>query len=225
MKKNIIIIPAYNEEKSIGKIVKECLKYGEVLVVDDGSTDNTSKIAKKYGAKVIKHEKNKGKGAALKTGIKAALKEKYDTLIFLDADGQHDPKFIPYFLDKKADMVIGSRFLHGIEEMPLQRRLSNMITTKIINLITKYNLTDSQCGFRAIKAKNAEIFLSIPYNDYIFESAAIIKAAEHGLKVEEVPITCKYQGRKSYIKLRDIVKFIIFLIKTLGGKLCQKKAL
>ena len=93
--KFIIVIPAYNEEKAIEMVVKESLRYSYVLVVDDGSRDHTSTYARDAGAEVIKHTRNRGKGAALKTGIEYALNKGYDAMVMLDGDGQHDPNLYP----------------------------------------------------------------------------------------------------------------------------------
>ncbi|EHR79127.1 glycosyl transferase [Thermococcus litoralis DSM 5473] len=114
--KTLIIIPAYNEELTIGSVVALAKKYGDVLVVDDGSKDRTSEIAQKAGAIVIRHEVNKGKGAALKTGFGYALANGYDVIVTIDADGQHNPDEIPLLLkpilEGEADLVIGSRYLN-----------------------------------------------------------------------------------------------------------------
>ena len=115
--KTLIIIPAYNEELTIGSVVALARKYGDVLVVDDGSADRTSEIARNAGAFVIKHETNMGKGAALRTGFEYALSMDYKIVVTLDADGQHNPDEIPVLLEPivngKADLVIGSRYLNG----------------------------------------------------------------------------------------------------------------
>lgn len=152
----IIIIPVFNEENNIKDIASKALKYGDVFVVDDGSTDSTKENARSSGAKVISHENNRGKGSAIKTGIKEALKYPYKVFIFLDGDDQHDPNLIPNFIEKmdSCDIVIGSRFLKGeLKNMPIQRRLSNLITTKLIFFIAEHHLTDSQSGFRGVSRK------------------------------------------------------------------------
>jgi len=157
----ITIIPAYNEEKTIKNIVNCALKYSDVLLVDDGSTDGTSKLAKDAGAKVIKHYRNRGKGAAIKTGLKEALYNDYQVIVLLDGDGQHDPRCIPQLVSYigNAGIVIGSRFKDGAPEgMPLLRKLSNTLTTHFIRYMTGYQITDSQCGFRVISSNVVRFF-------------------------------------------------------------------
>ncbi|MDR2545440.1 MAG: glycosyltransferase family 2 protein [Methanobrevibacter sp.] len=210
----VIIIPVFNEEKYIKDVAKKSLKYGDVIVVDDGSSDKTSENARFSGATVIVHQNNKGKGAAIKTGIKQALNNSYDTFIFLDGDGQHDPNLIPIFLEKldNADIVIGSRFLKGeLKNMPPQRRLSNQITTKLISFISKYPLTDSQSGFRGVSKKIAENFLSSPYDDYRFESDVLINSSNK-VNFDEVSIPTRYSDEVSHITKTHTIKYIILFI-------------
>jgi glycosyltransferase involved in cell wall biosynthesis len=213
--KIITIIPAYNEEKAIKKVVISAQNYSDVLVVDDGSTDLTSILSKETGAKLLKHKKNKGKGAAIKTGLHYAIKKDYNLFILLDGDGQHDPHCIPKLVSKMdgVDMRIGSRFKGTFpQNMSLWRRLSNSITTSLIRYLTGYGLTDSQCGYRVISIKSAILFLDIPYNDYIYESEVIYRAAKYNLIVDEKSIKCNYDEEKSYIKIWHVFNFIKFVI-------------
>jgi glycosyltransferase involved in cell wall biosynthesis len=219
--KFITIIPAYNEEKAIGSVVKRALKYCDVLVVDDGSGDSTYGRAKSAGAKIVKHEKNMGKGAAIKSGLKEALNHDYDVLIVLDGDGQHNPDCIPSFISNIGDneLIIGSRFKNGNpENMPVWRKLSNKITTNLIKFVTGYNLTDSQSGFRAMSRDAAELFLDIKYDDYVYESEMLYKASEHEIEVNEAPIPCTYGDEKSYVTKIHALKYILFIIGLLGRK-------
>ena len=221
----ITIIPAYNEEKTIGKVVKWAKKYTDVLVVDDGSTDQTSSLTKNAGAEIMSHSKNLGKGAAIKTGLKYAIKEDYDLMVFLDGDGQHDPRCIPLLLEGlyDADMIIGSRFLKANpQNMPLHRRLSNEITTRLIRYVTGYHITDSQCGFRAISKKTAPIFVTIPYNDYVYESEVLCEASQNSLTVNERPIECIYGNEKSYVRFRHVIHYIMFTLRLLLRKFLRR---
>jgi glycosyltransferase involved in cell wall biosynthesis len=222
--KIVTIIPAYNEEAKIEEVVKEALKHGDVIVVDDGSTDNTSILAKKAGATVIKHERNKGKGAAIKTGVKRIIDKGYDVIVLMDGDGQHDPQYIESLASRinGAQMVIGSRFMDDISKMPLHRRFSNRITTYLLDHLTGYQLTDSQSGFKAINADHALLLLKIPYNDYIYESELIRMAAAHNLIIDEVPIGCHYAKEKSYIGVADLLKYIIFIMRVLSHKIIKR---
>lgn len=212
----ITVIPAYNEERTIYNVVRESLKYSSVLVIDDGSQDNTFKLAKKAGAQVISHTYNLGKGAALKTGIKYALEHGYERIVFMDGDGQHDPNIIPSLASKinEADLIIGSRFKNGSPAfMPLQRKISNRFTTFIISNLTGYNVTDSQSGFRAISSNVANIFLDIGYDDYIFESEMLYKSYKNNIKLKEVNIPCNYGEEKSYITSKHALNYLFFVSK------------
>lgn len=216
--KYIIIIPAYNEEVAIGSVVSNCLNHSDVLVMDDGSSDNTGDVALKAGAKVIKHPQNRGKGAALKTGMEYALNEGYSAMVMLDGDGQHDPEFIPELvrdLDEPG-MIICSRFLEGPPQgMAIQRRFSNKLTTYLLKLATGYHITDSQCGFRIFSKDAARVFLDISYDDYEFESEMLYQSSLNGLYVREISIPSSYHGEKSYITWVKILKYIYYIFKLL----------
>lgn len=220
--KLIKIIPAYNEALDIKNVSEEALKYSDVLVVDDGSNDETNPIARESGAMVVKHEKNLGKGAAIKTGLKFGLEKGYDVFVILDGDGQHDPSYIPALTAEinGAGVVIGSRFLGGIpDNMPLQRKVSNAITTNLIKYVTGYTLTDSQCGFRAISKGAAEIFVDIGYDDYVYESEMIHRAAKNDMVIREAPVSCRYGHEKSYITWINVLHYIFFILKLVLRKI------
>ncbi|MFA0848126.1 glycosyltransferase family 2 protein [Methanobacterium formicicum] len=221
----ITIVPAYNEEKAITNVVDGAKKHTDVLVVDDGSLDETANLAKNAGAEVLKHTKNIGKGAAIKTGLKYAIKEDYDIMVLVDGDGQHDPQCIPLLLDgmEGVDLLIGSRFLDmAPQNMPLHRRFSNGITTRLIRFVTGYHITDSQCGFRVISKKAAPLFTGISYNDYVYESEVLCKASENDLVVAEKPIQCVYGTEKSYVRTRHVVHYLMFTLKLLVRKMLRR---
>jgi glycosyltransferase involved in cell wall biosynthesis len=210
----ITIIPAYNEELAIKNVVKEALHYSPVLVVDDGSNDETFQLAKEAGAEVVKHPQNMGKGAAIKTGLKTGLNKGYNTFVVIDGDGQHKPDDIPPLISaiQGAGVVIGSRFKGKLpENIPLQRKISNAVTTSIIRYLTGYSLTDSQSGFRAISKDAAKLFLDITYNDYIYESEMFHMAAKHDITIKEVPISCRYGNEKSYITWITVLNYVLFI--------------
>ncbi len=193
--KTLIIIPAYNEELTIGSVVALARKYGDVLVVDDGSADRTSEIAQNAGAIVVKHETNMGKGAALRTGFDYALANGYDAAVCLDADGQHNPDEIPALLEPiangRADLVIGSRYLGANKKrIPLYRRFGLWVLNEGIKVATTMNV-DSQSGFRAM-ALEALKKMNLNSNGYSAETDIVIKAKEMGLRVREVPINVRY---------------------------------
>ena len=198
--KIIAVIPAYNEEKTIATVILETEKHvDKIIVVDDGSTDHTAEIAKRMGVTVISHPKNMGKGEALRTGFKEALKQSPDIIITLDADLQHDPKDIPQIvqpiIEGKADIVIGSRFIKGAKmDAPLYRRIG----LSIINKLHKTQIKDTQSGYRAFSAKAVEKILQHSTAEgYGIESEQLIIASTYGLKILEVPITVKYKGLKT----------------------------
>jgi glycosyltransferase involved in cell wall biosynthesis len=223
--KIVTIIPAYNEEFAIETVVEGALKHSDVIVVDDGSTDNTYNLAKNVGVTVIKHDKNKGKGAAIKSGLKEGLKKDYDVFIFIDGDGQHDPDNIPSITShiNGAKLVVGSRFREGNpQNMPIQRRLSNKITTNLIRYVTGYNLTDSQNGFRALSRDVANLFVDIKYDDYIYESEMFYRASKNSIIIEEVAIDCKYGIEKSYVTKWHVLLYILFIIRLMFRKLRRR---
>jgi len=215
VKKGVIaVIPAYNEEGRIGKVVREARKYVEtVIVVDDGSTDRTAEEARKEGAIVIRHSRNKGKGEALKTGLKAFEERNGKYLIFIDGDGQHDPKKIPEFvnlLESGADVVVGRR---DQRKMPVVRKISNRLTSFLLKILFNVNVSDTQCGYRGFRR---EVFGKIDIRESRFnvESQMLVDAAREGLKIEEVEIPTIYGEEKSKVKpYREIPGFAWFLIR------------
>ena len=192
-------IPAYNEAKTIAKVILHAQKYVDVVIVcDDGSKDLTAEIAQKLGAIVIRHEKNMGYGAAMKALFEKARTLNADLLLTLDADGQHDarevPKLIQPIVEKKADVVIGSRFLVKNEVVPLYRRFGIKVLTKMTNGSGGNNtITDGQCGFRAYGRKAIE-GLALDEDGFGISAEVLMKAGALGLVVTEVPVEVGYRG-------------------------------
>ena len=192
-------IPAYNEEKTIAKVIVLAQKHVDsVVVCDDGSQYLTADIAQKLGAIVIKHEKNLGYGAAIRTLFEKAKALDADLLLTLDADGQHDakeiPKLIQPILENNADIVIGSRFLQQNSGMPLYRRFGIKVLTKMTESSTEKDaLTDAQCGFRAYNKKAMEA-LKLEEQGMGVSAEVLLKAGDLGLMVAEVPVEVRYQG-------------------------------
>lgn len=221
--KTVAVLPAFNEERYIEKVVKEARKYAdEVIVIDDCSRDNTFGIAKKAGAKVYRHLINRGVGGATRTGIKAALFAGADIIVILDADGQHLPEDIPALVapikKNKADVVIGSRFLRS-QAIPFFRRVGN----SFFNLFTFFLFgvwsSDTQSGMKALSKKAAEK-LDITSKDMEVCSEIIKEAKNLGLKLEEVPIRVVYTPY-SLSKGQGFIMGVKTLIKLLIIKLTQ----
>ncbi|MBS3103270.1 glycosyltransferase family 2 protein [Candidatus Woesearchaeota archaeon] len=206
------VIPAYNEEKSIGKIVSETKKYVDrVVVVDDGSKDETGKIAKKNNAIVLSHVVNIGKGAALKTGCDFATESKAGIIIVLDADAQHEPKEIPKFLEsaRNKDIVFGYRKPN--KDMPLVLKFGNWFISKTIKLLYGVDIKDSQCGYRAF-TKDAYKKIRWKALDYSMESEMIAKAGRHNLRYGEVPIQTIYSDKYKGTTIIDGVKIVMNML-------------
>ena len=186
-----IVMPAHNEERSIGRVL-DALKregYSKVIVVDDGSEDQTAEIARQKGAVVINHPKNMGLGAALRTGLKAARERDADRAVTFDADGQHDPKSVRKLLEALdgGDLAIGVREHLGI---PLHKRVGNFGLNFITYLFSGI-FTDSQSGARAFNRRALEL-VNIKSDRYEVSSEIIIRAKRRGLRLKEVPVKCFY---------------------------------
>lgn len=197
----LVCIPAFNEEKTIGDIVKKSLQYSDkVIVCDDGSQDNTAKIAKENGAQVISHQKNEGYGAAITTLFDRARKENADIMITLDADGQHNPDQIPLLIDAltehNLDVVIGSRFLDKSTKHPAYRKRGIKIITSASNFGTDFKLSDAQSGFRAY-SKQAIESIRPTETGMAVSTEILLKISNKGLSLAEVPISVSYQGKTS----------------------------
>jgi glycosyltransferase involved in cell wall biosynthesis len=191
-------IPAYNEEKTIARVVLGAQKYAHIVIVcDDGSADMTREIAERLGAVVIRHEKNLGYGAALQSLFKRAKDLNADVLVTLDSDGQHDPSEIPRLIEPiwagNAEVVLGSRFMDktGSAEMPRYRQLGVKVITKLANGTLKNSYSDAQSGFRAY-GKVALDCLSMTENGMSASLELLRAISTNSLRVYEVPISCKY---------------------------------
>ena len=196
--KIIIGIPAYNEEKNIGPIVAKLkMKYDQVIVCDDGSSDMTQTIASSLGAIVVKHHKNLGYGAAIKTIFNESKKTDGDILVTFDADGQHQISEIDSMLrpliENKADVVIGSRFLGTTKDLPKYRKIGIKTITGLTNTLTGGNITDAQSGFRAYSKKVLNE-ISPTESGMGISTEILIKSSKKNLKITEVPITISYEN-------------------------------
>jgi glycosyltransferase involved in cell wall biosynthesis len=209
--KTIAVIPAYNEEKKIESVVKHVKRFvGRVIVVDDGSTDKTSEIAKKAGANVIKYTKNQGVDYASRIGLENAIKMKPDTILFVDADGQLDPRYIPKFIKAikdGADYVAGWR---DLSNYPLDRKIGNWGLTKLSNIFCPTGLHDTECGYRAMSIDAAKK-IKLMGNKYEREMDFAYEIWRNKLKIKEVKIKVPVFYSKPAIK-RGLKNFI-FLLK------------
>jgi glycosyltransferase involved in cell wall biosynthesis len=193
----VAIIPAYNEEATIGTVILKTKIYvNDVLVIDDGSTDDTGTIAEMAGAKVVRIPRNSGKANAILTGFKTISGKGYDAAIMIDSDMQHDPDEIPRLLapivDDSADLIIGSRYLNNSKDIPNYRKAGQTILNITTAIGSKVSITDSQSGFRALNKKAIES-MNFDSTGYNIESDMITYFAEKGLRIKEVPITAIYR--------------------------------
>jgi glycosyltransferase involved in cell wall biosynthesis len=211
-----ILIPAYHEELKIGEVVESASKYGEVVVVDDGSLDQTFHVAKRYGAHVIRHPINQGKGAAIQTGLNYFLKGSWEGLILMDGDGQHDPHEIPRFIeacqDKSVMMMIGNR-MHKAHKMPRIRKLTNWLMSKILSIVAGISVKDSQCGFRLLRRDLVQR-INLKSTKFEIESEILIEAARFTKGILSVPVSSIYGDEKSKIRpVQDTLRFFRFMIR------------
>lgn len=214
-----VIIPALNAGDTIGEIIKECKRHvRDVIVVDDGSEDSTSSVSLSEGALVLRHEKNRGKGTALKTGFSYALSRGFEGIITIDADGQHNPSDIPLFIEKymkdSHHIIIGNRMLEK-EKIPRYRYYTNLVGVFFISRASGQALDDSQSGFRLYRK---EVIKGIPLKSRGFETETevLIKAGRRGYKIASVPIRVKYDGVKShYRRIKDTYRISLLVLKSL----------
>ena len=189
--KTLVLIPAYNAARTIGDVVKSCINIiDNILVVDDGSRDDTAAVARSAGAEIVSYPQNRGKGGALKTGFAWALEHGFDAVITLDADGQHLPREIPKFLEARAetraDLIIGGR-AHLFGGMLPRRRLANRFSAWSIAKASGTRITDSQSGFRLYSAKLLRN-VRLHTDGFDMESEVIVHAGRGGFKVLTIPI-------------------------------------
>jgi glycosyltransferase involved in cell wall biosynthesis len=220
-KKTLVIIPAFNEEGSIKRViegVKVMLPQSAILVVNDGSTDRTSEKTEAFGVTVLNLPFNLGIGGAMQAGFRYAYQKGYDIAIQVDADGQHDPKEIPKLLralaEGKADMVIGSRFLGGSEfKSSMMRRIGISIFSHVISIIVGQKITDPTSGFRAANRKAIQLF-ALDYPQDYPEPEVVILLHQCRLKMGEVPVGMseRYAGESSITKIMSVYYMVKVLL-------------
>jgi len=193
-----VVIPAYNESITIGSVVLMAKKHADlVVVVNDGSKDNTSQIAKMAGATVLENDGNQGKAAALRRGFAYVSRLSFDVVVMMDGDGQHDwddiPRLIQPILDNEADLVIGSRFLEGgaAEDIPRYRQTGQRILNGMTNVGNDKKVSDTQSGLRAISPRGMAN-MDFEAEGYSVESRMITHFQDRGLRIAEIPVQMRY---------------------------------
>jgi glycosyltransferase involved in cell wall biosynthesis len=215
-----VLIPAYNEEERLRSVL-EGIHYVErtnVIVVDDGSMDRTQAVAREAGVVVLHHPQNRGKGAALRTGFEYIRRHGFDAVITIDADGQHDPAYIPQFVSRaeatNADIIIGDR-PRTIGTMPTLRSIVNFLTSMVASLLARACIRDTQSGYRLIRTRLLDK-IQLTTTRFQTESEILIRASRHGYTINSVPIDTIYRGERSYISpVIDTVRFIRLSIRCL----------
>jgi glycosyltransferase involved in cell wall biosynthesis len=214
--KTCVVMPAYNESKTIAALIVKVRAQGlDIVVIDDGSLDGTQREAEDAGALVLRNAQNEGKGASLTKGFRYALDKGFDAVICMDADGQHLPEDVNYFTRlaqySESGIIIGNR-MAKIKNMPLARVATNRFMSWLISLIAGQDIPDTQCGFRLIK-KNVLERLKLRTAKYETESEILIKASKLGFRIESVPVKSIYSGERSQINpFFDTLRFVKFIV-------------
>jgi len=188
--RTVAIVPAYNETNIIGPVIDETATYvDKVVVVDDGSSDDTAAVAKDHGATVVSHAINTGVGGAVRTGYLYAIRNNYDFIVQIDADGQHDPSYIPELLDaaEDCDMVIGSRYLNeSYKDYSFVRNAGIQFFTATVNFLGRIDITDVTSGFRVYRVDRLDDILH--HSDKHWAVEQTLGAAREGLRTTEVSV-------------------------------------
>jgi glycosyltransferase involved in cell wall biosynthesis len=218
----IALVPAYNEEKTIGEVISRLKKIDlKVIVIDDCSKDKTSEVAKKSGAIVLKHEKNKGKGEAIKTGINFLLKKypKIENVVIVDADMQYLPEeainLLKALKEERADFVMGKR---DWSKVPLRHRLGNLVWRISFNLLFGKNLEDTNCGFVAFSREAMEKIKDYIHGGYILEDEMLIAAVKNKFKIAQIPVEVSYRKKSGFLRGMRMVLGVLIFILTEGIK-------
>ncbi len=210
-----VIIPALNEEQRIAAVVRRVRELGPaVVVVDDGSADGTSREAEAAGATVLRHEVNRGKGAALQTGFQYAREQGFDYVITMDGDGQHDPADLPRFVEAYVrtgiPVLVGNRMTDA-GGMPLVRRLTNRFMSGLLSHEMGQYVPDTQCGYRLFRCDVVPL-VSTESTRYAAESEILLHVADRGIRIDSVPVATIYRDEKSKINpFKDTVRFFSML--------------
>jgi glycosyltransferase involved in cell wall biosynthesis len=206
----LALIPAYDEGPRIGPVVEAARRFLPVVVIDDGSSDDTAERARAAGAAVLRQAPNAGKGAALRTGFRHALEAGAPAVVTLDADGQHDPKEIPSFIERfegrRPELIIGQR---NFRSMPPVRRLSNAVGGLALAAALGRTVPDNQSGYRLIGRTLMRALLDSEESGFEFEVEMIARCLALGLPIDSVPIRTIYAGEPSHIRpWRHFTEFV-----------------
>jgi glycosyltransferase involved in cell wall biosynthesis len=212
----LALIPAYNEGFRVAGVILTTEKYLPVLVIDDGSTDDTAQHAESAGAQILRQVPNQGKGAALMAGFRKAVALGCEAAVMLDADGQHDadeiPKFLEMYRKEKSDLIIGKR---DFKYMPRLRRTTNTFGTWVFSWAMGQHIPDNQSGFRLLSRRMMQATLESRETDFEFEVEMIVQCVKHGYKLDWVPIRTIYGDEKSHIRpLRHVIHFFRMMYQT-----------
>ena len=214
--RDFAVIPALNESSKIALVLQQVKEYvSNIIVVDDGSLDNTFEVAKQQEVTIIRHFVNLGKGAALKTGCDYALELGAERIVVLDADGQHEPIEIPRFLNALETVDIVFSFRRDSLRMPLVLRFGNKFINSVLRSSFNITVNDSQCGYRAFTAA-AYNKIRWTATDYFMETEMIIRASKNKLKYTQIPIETIYSDNYKGTTVFDGIKIFCKLI---GGRL------
>lgn len=213
----LVLIPAYNEAKRIAPVIAGALTSNlPVLVVDDGSRDDTVAVAEQAGATVLRQTPNQGKGAALRAGMRWALEHGYTGIITLDADGQHDPVQILGFVVRhsitQSDLIIGAR---NFDEMPTTRRIANELGRRSFSWAVGEYVEDNQSGYRLLSKRMMEAVLNSTEQGFEFEVEMIVVCLQKGYTLDWIPIRTIYGDQGSHINpLKHMVNWVRIVLKT-----------